>query len=274
MTPFLKWAGGKRRLAPELLRRLPDDFGRLAYAEPFAGSAALYFALPEPPLRVLLNDTCRPLMNAYVWLRANPLGLIERTRSLLRSYPTNYYRVRDRFNAGPALGIKAAAEFLYLNAACFNGIYRENARGAFNVPVGRPARGGKPKLDTAALRLCAARLRGAQLSAEDFLIASKPSLEPWRRFYYFDPPYAPLEGTSFSSYSAEGFRHDDHIRLRDFVRALTRRGDRVMLSNADTLFVRDIYREFRVESLRAPRSISCTGKSRGAGARELIIRNY
>lgn len=282
MIPFLKWAGGKRRLAPELLRRLPDDFAARAYAEPFAGSAALFFALPEAPRRVLLNDTCAPLINVYEWLRINPHGLIARVQRLLRGYPDNYYGVRDRFNAGSQRGILPAAYFLYCNAACFNGIYRENASGDFNVPVGRPARGGRPKLDYPALRLCAARLsvprrrRGAeiQLARLDFQRAAESFADPARCFYYFDPPYAPLDGTSFRGYSAEGFRHDDHVRLRDFARFLTRRGGRVMVSNADTLFVRDIYREFRVESLRAPRSISCTGKSRAAGARELIIRNY
>lgn len=267
-APVVKWAGGKARLLPELLARLPGDYEARRHVELFAGGAALGLHVAGER-SLMLGDVNPHLVGLYRALR-DDCAALRRSLSQLarRESRAAYYRVRSRFCAGEGTGVQRAAMFLYLNRLCFNGLYRENAAGHFNVPFGDGRAGA---YHPEALAAASDALQGCHLHAGDFE-AARRRLRPGD-FVYLDPPYVPTERTSFAAYAAAGFRHEDHIRLRDFVRQLSDRGVPVMVSNSDTLFVRDIYREFRIEQVTATRSIAASGAKRGA-ALELLIRNY
>lgn len=277
--PAVKWVGGKQRLVPKLMRRLPEDVDRLRHVELFAGSGALYFArrpLQSNQLQLsgILNDKNLRLMDTYAVLREDVDGVIRSLCGLARYHSRDHYlNVRKRFNSGSGRLALRAAMFLYLNRTCYNGLYRQNGSGQFNVPWGRY---DAPRIcDPKRLRSCSRELDTTFLVWSDFERAyrSVVSCDKGRCFIYLDPPHAPADGTSFQTYLAGGFSHDDHVRLRNLVREMDGAGHRVMISNADTLFVRDIYREFRVERIEGTRSVSCKGSSRGKVG-ELLIRNY
>jgi len=269
-APAVKWAGGKTRLLPELHRRLPGDVHKRRHVELFAGGGALFFA--RQPARALLADKCLPLVEVYMALQAAPESVLRSLRGLVQHHgPDHYYAVRERFNAGRGKAAQMAAMFIYLNRAGFNGLYRQNSAGHLNVPFGRHRKSSLYRADE--LRRCASALERVHLRAGDFQEVARWSVLGKGDFVYLDPPYAPTSETSFAGYLAGGFTHDDHIRLRDLVRTLDRDGAKVMVSQADTIFTRDIYREFRVERVTATRSISRKASSRGP-VHELVIRNY
>ena len=266
--PVIKWAGGKARLLPELLERLPSDYGERRHVELFAGGASLGLHVAhERPL--MLCDINPHLIGLYRTLRDECPALRRSLAQLARRTERgDYYRVRQRFAQGSGSAAQRAAMFVYLNRLGFNGLYRENASGVFNVPFGD---GRGAPYHPHALQDAADALQGCELHAGDFE-ALRGKLAHWD-FVYLDPPYVPTASTSFAAYAAAGFRHEDHIRLRDLVRELGADGVPCMVSNSDTLFVRDIFREFRIEQVKSMRSISASGSGRGI-ARELLIRNY
>ena len=221
--PFVKWVGGKRQLLPRLLPHVPQRFGR--YFEPFVGGGALFFSLA--PEFAALNDGNARLVRTYRTIRDR----VEDVVALLRTYPHD----RDFFMSLRAVDIDAgtdvevAAWFIYLNRTAFNGLYRVNSRGGFNVPFGRYK---NPTIcDAENLRACAAILKGASITHGDFE-AVVADAHPGD-FVYFDPPYVPLTATSdFTSYTAEGFTDADQVRLRDVALRLKAGGVAVMLSNS------------------------------------------
>jgi len=241
--PFLKWAGGKAQILPELLSRLPTDFR--AYHEPFLGGGALFFALVREgrlgDKRVFLSDSNPDLVNAYLVVRDSPRELLE----LLKEYQhrntrEDYYCIRAET---PRSSLERAARLIYLNRTCYNGLYRVNSRGQFNVPFGRYR---NPRIyDPENILAVSEALRGVEILCEDFE-AVLSRAEPGD-FVYFDPPYYPLSKTaSFSDYTPDGFSEEDHIRLARAFAGLAEKGVFVMESNSDTDFVRRLYNSLKV----------------------------
>jgi DNA adenine methylase len=271
--PFLKWAGGKRRLLPELLPRVPAKFGR--YFEPFLGGGALFFALSDR-LRgglVELNDANEELANAYNRLEDSATYVCDVLDQHARKHleqGREYYDAVRTLDPKHLGSILRAARFIYLNRTCFNGLYRVNKSGAFNVPFGKYK---NPTIcDRENLALCRAALSRAVIRSTDFVHACD-----WAQrgdFVYFDPPYVPASATAdFTAYTAGGFGASDHERLAALMGKLDERGVYVMLSNSDTPYTRELYYGFLQERVPVRRSISAKSASRGE-ASELIVRNY
>ena len=264
--PVVKWAGGKSRLLPELFARLPPSWGR--YFEPFGGGAALFFALA--PERGVLGDANADLVRMYRAIAADAGAVIRKLRSHARAHSVDYYYgARARWNArraswAPATG---AAAFIYLNKTCYNGLWRVNRAGGFNVPCGRYT---NPPICVPDALLAAHRvLQRAELRCGDY----RATVEDAERgdLVYLDPPYEPVTATaSFTSYTAHAFGREDQRALAETARQLVRRGCHVVLSNSDTPFIRDLYAGFQLDAVRCPRSINSSADRRGAVS-ELII---
>lgn len=277
MLPILKWVGGKRRLVPELIDRLPVDIAERRYVEPFCGGAALFFSL-EPrvssqrPQRAWLSDRNIDLIRFYETVRDDPEKVIRATRRLVRRYRADpkatYYSIRDAFNHNPGAPTTQAARFLLLNKTCFNGLWRVNKKGHFNVPMGRYK---DPQIiDAKAIREASRLLRDVVLAATDFDRWEYQSDE----FIYFDPPYVPVSDTSnFTSYASGGFGEEGQRRLAALFHDLSDREIPCMLSNSDAPLVYQLYAGFWIETVRASRSINSNGNKRGA-VTEVIVRNY
>jgi DNA adenine methylase len=265
--PFLKWAGGKAGLAEELLRRAPAAFG--SYFEPFVGSGALFFRLLRRglPGSAHLSDANAELVDAYLAVRDHLEPLV----GLLERYPHSaefYYALRAQDPA--ALDLPArAARTIYLNKTGYNGLYRVNRRGQFNVPFGRYE---SPRYcDTENLRAVSAALRGIDIRCAPFESVLERAVPG--DLVYFDPPYAPLSATAcFTAYQAGGFSAADQARLRDVCAELARRGVHVMLSNSDTELVHALYGAppFRLDRVQAGRAINSNAARRGR-ITELIV---
>ncbi|MCA9606036.1 MAG: DNA adenine methylase [Myxococcales bacterium] len=270
-APFVKWVGGKGRLLSQLVPLLPSGVEHMRHVEPFMGGAALFFQ--RWPTRALLQDVNADLVDTYTMVRDRVDEVIDALGPLAARHDADrYYRVRERYNAtrDAAAGPERAAMFIYLNKTCFNGLHRVNRRGEFNVPAGRYK---NPRiLDDNALRSASVALRSADIVHDGFesLVArARPG-----DFVYLDPPYEPVSRTaSFTSYAKDGFGQDDQVRLRDVYDELTRRGCKCMLSNSDVPFIRDLYRQHRIDVVAAPRAINCDGRGRGKVA-EVVVRNY
>lgn len=266
--PFLKWAGGKSRLISQYEEYLPplDDVRR--YYEPFIGSAALFFHL-QPPA-ACLSDRNRKLVEVFEVVRDDVEALIEALQPH-KNEKAYYYEVRAQ-DPAELTKVERAARLIYMNKTCYNGLYRENQKGEFNVPFGRYKR---PKIcDRPRLRAASAALQGVHLAAADFQDAVAGAGEG--DFVYFDPPYVPLnETSSFTSYSRFGFDETDHRRLADTCRELHDRDCRVMLSNSSADLVYELYErpEFQLVDIQASRSINSKADGRGP-VKELLILNY
>jgi DNA adenine methylase len=260
--PFVKWAGGKRQLLPELLRHAPTSFGR--YFEPFVGGGALFFELSPP--RAVLADVNRRLIRTYQGVRDHVDDVI----ALLAHYPHQekfFYEMRD-LDIDRESDAKVAAWFIYLNKIGFNGLYRVNRRDRFNVPFGRHR---NPTIcDEPTLRACSAALQSADLRVADFEDVVAEAQEG--DLVYFDPPYVPLSVTSnFTAYSKDKFDLAGQVRLRDVALALKRRGVHVLLSNSSAEFVRSLYgSEFETIEVSATRLVNSKANRRGA-ITELVI---
>jgi DNA adenine methylase len=269
-APIVKWVGGKSRILAQLLPLLPPGVELMRHVEPFVGGGALFFA--RRPARALLADKNPQLCATYVAVRDEVDAVIAGLRELAQGHgPERYYAVRHRYNHATRLAAaERAAMFIYLNKTCFNGLHRVNRRGEFNVPAGRYE---KPRiLDEALLRSVSRELLRAELKCagfEDLLSQAKPG-----DFIYFDPPYEPVSPTAnFTAYSQDGFDRADQTRLRDVFTELNRRRCKLMLSNSDVPFIRDLYRKFRIDTVAAPRAINCDATRRGLVS-EVVVRNY
>lgn len=266
--PFIKWAGGKSQLLSELARRTPSDFG--CFYEPFLGGGAFFFSLQ--PLRSVLVDVNQELISCYTVVRDDVEALIKDLKR--HQYDEEYfYRIRnvDRlpdYSAWTAL--ERASRFIFLNKTCYNGLYRVNSRGQYNVPFGRYT---NPKIvDPENLRACSRALRNVSLICGSFLSIEDQVTS--NDFVYFDPPYAPLNATSnFTSYSKDSFDSSMQLALRDLCERLNSKGIRFMLSNSSAPFVLELYQNFTIEFVDASRAINSSGTKRGK-VKEVIITNY
>ena len=265
--PFLKWAGGKGQLLAELLPRLPQQFR--GYHEPFVGGGALFFelrALGRLGGAVHLTDRNPPLIETYETIRTDVEGVIRRLRRH-RNDEAAFYKVRGQDPRRLSAAARAA-RVIYLNKTCYNGLYRENRSGEFNVPFGRYV---NPAIcDAANLRAVAAALQVATLACEAYeaiVARARPG-----DLVYFDPPYQPVSATSsFTAYHRDGFGPADQKRLRDVFAALAVRGVHVLLSNSDTPLVRSLYDGFTIDRVHASRAINSRADKRGKVA-EVIVR--
>lgn len=259
--PFLKWAGGKGQLLHELVPRARAGLTGSGYHEPFLGGAALFFelrALGLLPPRVALSDGNLNLVTVYVAVRDDVEPLIALlTGHKARHGKEHYYAVRADVPADP---IARAARFIYLNKTCFNGLYRENAKGEYNVPMG--AYTNPEVCDARNLRAASAALAGVEIRCADFG-AVEERVQPGD-FVYFDPPYDPLSKTaSFTAYAKGGFGEAEQTRLAQLVGRLADRDVNVLLSNSMTPLVRALYRGFTLETVRASRAVNSRADRRG-----------
>ena len=268
-TPFLKWPGGKRALIPSIARHFPRHVEH--YWEPFVGGGAVFFAFAERIERATLSDTNEHLMTTYTVVRDRVEELIARLGEHQRAHRrragkkyadgnTYYYRVRE---SEPTEAVAVAARFIYLNRTCYNGLYRVNKTGRFNVPEGSYKNPDICNPDR--LRKASAALARTRIVAGAFERAAEPRNG---HFVYCDPPY---DGT-FNSYHAGGFPCEAQERLRDAAERWRATGATVLLSNADTPAMRNLYKGFAIEEVAAPRSINSDGNGRGQ-APELLIRS-
>ena len=265
---FLKWAGGKRRLVHRLLEFLPPDVRSRYYHEPFLGAGSMFLAIR--PTRARLTDLNADLINTFRFVRDSP-DLVHRylQEHLRRDSRDHYYEVRARYNAANRSTAAQAARFIYMNRACFNGVFRVSRKGHFNVPYGRHAKTHVPTRTH--LTNVSDALSKAHLHAASY----EQALRRVRKghFVYLDPPYPPLNGTSFfRHYTRDRFDNDDQRKLFDRFLELDARRCLVMMSNADTSSIRDLYRNFHIADLPTTRWISC--KNTKHAVSELVITNY
>jgi len=266
--PFLKWVGGKSQLLPELLARIPKFTG--TYFEPFIGGGALFFALQ--PEHAQISDLNNELINCYQVVQRDVEGLI--TELARHKYESEYYYTVRNIDRAPEFArwtpTQRAARVIFLNKTCFNGLYRVNSKGYFNVPFGRYT---NPKiLDAENLRNCNRALSKTTINDLNFIDACTDAKEG--DFVYFDPPYVPLSMTSsFTSYSADGFGVDMQQALFELCRRLDQKGVKFMLSNSSAPFVLELYRGFRVEHVLASRAINSKAQGRGK-INEVVVCNY
>lgn len=235
--PFLRWAGGKTRSIPFLEDYLPLNFSTINnYYEPFLGAGSLFFHLK--PRKAILSDNNEDLIGCYRAVKKNP-DLISRylNQHLEKSCEEYYYKMRRKYNNSKP-SISKAALFIYLNKTCFNGIWRVNKKEEFNVPYGfKEPPYLPPKED---LRKASLSLSNAKLLHKDYREAVKDAKKG--DFVYFDPPYPPLNGTSyFTHYTKERFTKEDHVKLALLAKKLTKRDCYVLISNADIPFIRSLY---------------------------------
>ena len=262
--PFLKWAGGKTQLLPELMQRLPHASGQ--YLEPFLGGGALFFQLS--PRKAIISDLNQELIDCYRVVRDQPDALI----NILETYKYDkdfYYamRARNPMNLDP---VARAARTIYLNKTGYNGLYRVNGKGIFNVPFGRYV---NPRIcDAPNLLGCSAVLKQVELECRPFdavIHHAKPG-----DFIYFDPPYIPRSNTAyFTAYEKHGFGMSNQEKLAEVFTELDRMGVYVMLSNACVPWIKKAYARFNIHRVKAARHVNRDASKRGAVS-EVIITNY
>ncbi|MCB9742801.1 MAG: DNA adenine methylase [Alphaproteobacteria bacterium] len=263
--PFLKWVGGKRQLLDELDALMPASYNH--YYEPFIGGGALFFS--ELPRQAMLSDANGELIDTYRAVRDCPEELILALEQHV--YEKDYYYEIRAWDASRAAVYERAARMIYLNRAGFNGLYRVNRAGQFNVPFGRYT---NPTIcDAENLRACSRALRGVELAHQGF--EAVLSLAQPGDFVYFDPPYVPLTPTSsFTSYVPGGFGLAEQEQLAEVFATLAAKGVSVMLSNSDTELVRELYKGFHLEEVRARRSVNSASDKRGKVGELVVCSDY
>jgi len=268
--PFLKWAGGKTQLLPKLLKHVPAKFG--TYREPFLGGGSLFFALKAQAMRrqrsmpAVLSDSNEELIVTFKALKYEPHNVMMRLRALEDCYGREQYMLVR--SSRPGLPADTAARMIYLNKTCFNGLYRVNQKGHFNVPFGQ--RKKRPTIcDRENLLVCSKALQWTTVECRDFRAALRYA-DPGD-FVYLDPPYVPTSKTSsFTAYTPGGFSIDDQIELARCAQAAKDLGVHVLISAAGSDDSRELYQGFAIEEVQARRNINCDGGKRG-NVTELLI---
>lgn len=272
VSPVLKWAGGKTQLLGQLTSLMPTE-EITTYCEPFLGGGAMLFRIQ--PGVAYVNDINVGLMNVYNVIKHFPEALIAE----LSSYENTaefYYKIRgfdrDAKEFAALTAVEQAARFIYLNKTCFNGLYRENRQGQFNVSYGKYK--NPDFVNAEGIRAVSQYFNAANIYFTSMDFSEVLKTLPSGSFVYLDPPYDPVSETAnFTSYTRYGFTKDDHIRLKQCCDELTARGIKFMLSNSNTDFIRQLYTGYFITEVSARRAINCNGNGRG-GVTELVIRNY
>ena len=267
--PVLKWVGGKRRLIEQIVNLFPENYRERAYHEPFFGGGALFFHLE--PRSGSINDVNPRLINFYHVLKDNPGELIEIASRYVYD-KDEYYGIRTRFNEEHLDGVEEAAILLYLNKTGYNGLYRVNSKGKYNVPFGRYK---NPKIvDVDRIQAASRLLKNIIISSDRFYSVKEHA--KLGDIVYFDPPYLPISETSdFTAYSKSGFGYEDHELLRKTCIELHDRGVLFVQSNSYVEPIIDLYREvdeFRLEKVQMNRAINSKATQRGE-VNEILITN-
>jgi len=276
--PFLKWAGGKRQLLSAIEEHLPKKFKN--YLEPFLGGGAAFFHLYNNGFlknNMTLIDNNPELINSYITVKNDAEALIALLEEFKRSYVENphdfYYELRNwdkQDKYGKRSSVERAARTIFLNKTCFNGLYRVNSKGFFNVPLGRYK---NPNIFNRENILCVSEaLKKVEIICDDFSVCLKTAKAG--DFVYFDPPYFPISGTScFTGYTKEEFGTEEQKKLRDTFAKLSCRGCFLMLSNSSADFIKNLYKDFNIYEVSAKRFINCVSEGRGP-IKELLVTNY
>lgn len=266
--PIVKWVGGKRQLMFELLKNMPKDYNR--YFEPFIGGGALFFELQ--PNNAYISDMNEELINLYQVVRDNVDELITdlQKHDISKEYFMEIRNIDRTEEYQNWSDIKKASRFIYLNRTCFNGMYRVNSKGEFNVPFGHYK---NPRiLDENNLINCSHLLQRTEIKQADFSEVLKKVKKG--DLVYFDPPYVPLsETSSFTSYTKDGFDIDMQFKLRDVCNELDSMGVKFLLSNSDTKLVNELYENYNIKKVFASRQINANADGRGK-ITEVLVRNY
>lgn len=291
--PFVKWAGGKTQLLPVIEQILPSSFSdqlSVTYIEPFVGGGAvLFYLLNKYPniSKAIINDINPHLIHTYKAIKNHPEELISKLSQIQSSYSNfqnserqrdYFFIIREEFNKSHLSLIDDAAYMIFLNRTCFNGLYRENSKGAFNVAFGKYT--NPTILDENLIRTDSRILQKVEILQGDFSQV-EDYISDGYTFMYFDPPYRPISTTAnFNSYNKCSFNDTEQFRLREFYMKMNDIGCQVLLSNSDgattdpsNTYMDDLYRDFIIHRTTAKRSISCAGSKRGP-VTELLIRNY
>ncbi|KKU49598.1 MAG: adenine methylase protein [Parcubacteria group bacterium GW2011_GWA1_47_10] len=271
LPTFLKWAGGKRKILPLIEKFFPKKIDR--YFEPFLGGGSVFFYVKQkynPPYS-LISDTNVDLINTYIHVRDNPGQLIKYlSKFKKKNSKFFYYLVRENFNKKKYKGIRRSAAFIYLNKNCFNGLYRVNSKNEFNVPYGKyknPSTFDEKIIYEASVML----KNGVEIKCQDYqAIISKVKGDD---FIYLDPCYDPLKKTSFANYTPERFSTSDRLKLYSFIENLRKKGAKVVLSNNDIPEIHELYSDYNINEILAPRFIGSKVAYRNRVS-ELVITNY
>lgn len=272
--PFLKWAGGKSRIAKEITGFFPTEFNR--YIEPFVGGGAIYFTIS--PQKGLLNDLNKYLIGTYELIRDRPGELIKRLAQIDKEYhrlstleqkKKYYYDSRDIYNDPETVGADKYALFIFLNKTGFNGMYRENSNGKYNIPFGKHEKCLICDVDN--IYKVSKDLANVKLTSGDY----KDALKSAKRgdLIYLDPPYIPVSKTSnFTQYQKEGFNFDEHVMLRDLALKLHKKGCYVVISNSSCKESKDLYSDeaFKIHSIKITRLIHSSKKV----VSEIVVTNF
>jgi DNA adenine methylase len=267
--PILKWAGGKRQLIPDVLGLFPSHYRELCYHEPFVGSGAIFFHIK--PKKGSINDINSDLINFFKIVRDRPEELIQ--KALEHPYDKEiYYKLRDRFNEEELSDLERASLFLYFNKTGFNGLYRVNSKGKFNVPFGRYK--NPTIVPETKIRQASELMKNIDILNTDFTYIVDYADEG--DLCYFDPPYEPVSETAyFTSYSANGFDLGEQLRLRDTCEKLNDKGVLFVLSNSHVKQIVDMYsqnKDFSIKVVEARRSINSKADKRGP-VKEILVTN-
>lgn len=272
VAPFVKWAGGKRQLLDRISERMPKTYN--GYYEPFIGGGAVLFELQ--PEKAIINDINASLINTYRIISSNPREFIDSVRKLDsemgedgKSY---YYSLREHYNdklMKEEYDIELAALFVFINKHCFNGLYRVNGKGLFNVPYNNSK---QESIDSESIMAVSDYLKRVSIMQGDFEEACRSAEKG--DFIFFDSPYAPLNPTSFESYTKEGFDVESHERLAKLYDELTQRGCYCMLTNHNTEFINKLYgnKGYKIDVVNVKRMINSDASKRTG--EEVIICNY
>lgn len=274
VAPVVKWVGGKRQLLPEIKKYSPKKFN--TYFEPFVGGGAVLFEFQ--PKNAIVNDINKELINLYSVIQNNVEELIVKLSDTDTYSNTSecYYKIREldrepqKYNK--MTGIDRAARILYLNKTCYNGLYRVNSVGEFNSPFGsykNPNIVNEITLRAVNKYFNESNIKFLNVDFENAVKNAKKG-----DFIYFDPPYAPISKTSnFTGYNESGFEENEQIRLKTLCDILDKKGVKFLLSNSDCEFIRELYSDYNIVTIKAKRAINSNGNNRGTVS-EVLIRNY
>ncbi|WP_375467459.1 DNA adenine methylase [uncultured Nostoc sp.] len=272
VKPFLKWAGGKRQIVPLIENNLPKNYNSQTYYEPFLGGGALLFTLQ--PKKAVINDSNTELINCYKVVRDSVDELIDNLK-FHKNNEEYYYAIRDwdrEESFQDRTPVQRASRIIFLNKTCYNGLFRVNSQGQFNVPFGKYK---NPNiLDLAVLKAVSKYLNDNQITILN--LDFQEVLKDAKRgdFVYLDPPYDPISDTaSFTGYDVNGFNKDEQIRLKEIFDNLDKRGCKILLSNAYTNFIIDLYKNYEQIKISAIRAINSNAKKRGK-VDEILVKNY
>ena len=272
--PFVKWAGGKRQLVPIIEKHIPQEFG--TYYEPFLGGGAVLFHLlcKKPDTKCHVSDLNSDLVLAYVTIRDR----VEELISSLQTHAKNYHKSPDSYyysvrEGQPKSQIEKVSRLLFLNRTCFNGLYRVNSKGKFNVPLGRYSNPNIVNDENLVSVSHTLQSKKIQISCRDFSSIASDSKK--NDFVYFDPPYQPVSRTAnFTSYTNRDFTYEDLRRLVEVSERLADKGCKVLHSNSNSREVRDLFsRDWKIVEISANRAINSDSTKR-TGHTELLIKSY